>query len=167
MAIGNKTVPRRTNSFSERIYLIAVFKGMGLTFSHFLKNLFNTSRLRNTEYPEQQPSDITNVYRGVHRLTKNKDGSIKCVACFMCATYCPSDCIFIEAMERNDGVKEKAPKKFTIDMLECVYCGLCVEACPHDAIKMDTGIFSLVGKNRDDFLFNRDKLLSHEAMRRK
>ena len=45
------------------------------------------------------------------RLTKHDDGTEKCVACFMCATACPAECIFIEAEERFDGVDEKRPKE--------------------------------------------------------
>ncbi|EGU23345.1 NADH-ubiquinone oxidoreductase subunit 8 [Campylobacter fetus subsp. venerealis NCTC 10354] len=69
----------------------------------------------------------------------------------MCATACPANCIFITATE-IEGSKEKAPSKFTIDLLECVFCGLCVEACPKDAIRMDTGIFTKVGNTRESFL---------------
>ena len=79
-------------------------------------------RLKAAEKKEVQPSDITERYRGVHRLTKHDDGTEKCVACFMCATACPAECIFIEAEERFDGVDEKRPKEFKIDLLECVFC---------------------------------------------
>ena len=49
-------------------------------------------------FPEQKP-DIGNplIYRGVHRLNKDDDGRVKCVACFMCATACPAHCIDIIA----------------------------------------------------------------------
>ena len=83
----------------------------------------------------------------------------------MCATACPADCIFIEATEREDGVDEKMPKKFSIDLLECVFCGGCVEACPCDAIRMDTGIFSFVQKKREDFVLDIDTLLANEPMK--
>ena len=99
----------------------------------------------------------------MHRLTKREDGSVRCVACFMCATACPAECIFIEAKERDDGVDEKMPEVFNIDLLECVFCGGCVEACPCDAIAMDTGIFSFIGQKRDDFVLTKDQLLSFEA----
>ena len=35
----------------------------------------------------------------------------KCVVCFMCATVCPVECIFIEAEERFDEVDEKKTKR--------------------------------------------------------
>ena len=55
---------------------------------------------------------------------------------------------------------EKMPAVFNIDLLECVFCGYCVEACPCDAIRMDSGIFSVIGDNREDFIYNKEKLLS-------
>ncbi len=160
--IKTKIIPRNGNSIKEKLYLPAIFGGMKVTFSHFMKNLKDTDNLRVVWYPEEKPKDITSRYRGVHRLTHRDDGSVRCVACFMCATACPSECIFIKAIERTDGVDEKMPKRFDIDLLECVFCGECVEACPCDAIRMDTGIFSFIGKKREDFILTKDKLLKNE-----
>lgn len=161
--MGIKIVKREGNSFKEKLYIPAIFGGMKTTLRHFLTNLSDTSKVKTFSYPEEQPRDITSRYRGVHRLTKREDESIRCVACFMCATACPAECIFIEAKEREDGVDEKMPEVFTIDLLECVFCGGCVEACPCDAIRMDTGIFSFIGKAREDFILTKERLLSHEA----
>lgn len=160
--MGIKIVKREGNSFKEKLYIPAIFGGMKTTLNHFLTNLNDTSNVKTFSYPEEQPRDITSRYRGVHRLTKREDESIRCVACFMCATACPAECIFIEAKEREDGVDEKMPEVFTIDLLECVFCGGCVEACPCDAIRMDTGIFSFIGKAREDFILTKERLLSHE-----
>ncbi len=163
--MGIKIVPRYGNTLKEKLYLPAIVGGMKVTFSHFFSNLKDTTKIETLCYPEQMPKDITDRYRGVHRLTKREDDSVKCVACFMCATACPAECIFIEATGREDGVDEKMPKKFSIDLLECVFCGGCVEACPCDAIRMDTGIFSFVKKKREDFVVDIDTLLSHEPMK--
>ncbi len=163
--MGIKIVPRHGKSLKDRLYLPAIAGGMKVTFSHFIKNLKDTSNIETLCYPEENPKDITSRYRGIHRLTKREDESIRCVACFMCATACPADCIFIEAVQREDGVDEKMPAKFSIDLLECVFCGGCVEACPCDAIRMDTGIFSFVKKTREDFVVDRDTLLSHKPMK--
>lgn len=161
--MGIKIIKREGKSFKDKLYIFAILGGMKTTLHHFLTNLSDTSNVKTRSYPEEQPLDITPRYRGVHRLTKREDGTIRCVACFMCATACPAECIFIEAKEREDGVDEKMAECFTIDLLECVFCGGCVEACPCDAIRMDTGIFSFVGKRREEFMLTKEQLLSHEA----
>lgn len=163
--MGIKVVPRHGGDLKDKLYFPAIIGGMKVTFSHFFKNIADTSNIKTLNYPEEKPKDITPRYRGVHRLTKRDDGSVRCVACFMCATACPAECIFIEAQEREDNVDEKMPKKFSIDLLECVFCGGCVEACPCDAIRMDTGIFSFVQKKREDFVLDRDTLLANEPMK--
>lgn len=152
-----KVIKRKGGSFNEKLYLIEVFKGMKVTLGHFLRNLMDNSRLYVRHYPEVQP-EITPRWRGRHRLTTHDDGSIKCVACFMCQTNCPSNCIMIEAGERLDGREEKIAVRFDIDLLECIYCGYCVEACPKDAIRMDTGIFSVVENNREAMMIGIEEL---------
>lgn len=159
--MGIKVVERHGNTFKEKIYLHAVFSGMKTTLKHFTANLSDADNIPTICYPEQMPTDITPRYRGVHRLThREEDDSIACVACYMCATACPADCINIVAVAREDSVDEKMPEVFNIDLLECVFCGYCVEACPCDAIRMDSGIFSVIGDNREDFIYNKEKLLS-------
>jgi NADH-quinone oxidoreductase subunit I len=160
--VGIKVVPRYGNTLKEKVYIPAIFGGMKTTFSHFWKNITDENATLCEMYPEQMPDDITPRYRGLHRLTKRDDGTVKCVACFMCATNCPAQCIRIVATEREDGVAEKMPESFEIDLIECVFCGYCVEACPCDAIRMDTGIFTFTAKSREDFILDKERLLSHE-----
>ncbi len=157
MGIKVQRIERHGSSFLEKIYLLEVFRGMGVTFSHFLRNLLDNSKLYVRHYPEVQP-EITPRWRGRHRLTTHEDGTVKCVACFMCQTNCPSECIRIEACERYDGRDEKMPRRFDIDLLECIYCGYCVEACPKDAIRMDTGIITFVGDNRASMVVGLEEL---------
>lgn len=154
-----KIMERKGKDLYERLYLIEVFKGMAVTLGHFITNLLDNSRLYVRHYPEVKP-EIPVRWRGRHRLTAHEDGTMKCVACFMCQTNCPAKCIMIEAGERVDGKTEKMPVKFTIDLLECIYCGYCVEACPMDAIRMDTGIFSVTGSERKPFVLGLEDLLA-------
>lgn len=160
--MGVKVVKRHEKNYKDKIYIIAVFKGLMLTLRHFLGNLKTGKYIQSESYPETKPKDITPRYRGVHRLTKRQDDSVRCVACFMCATACPANCIFITAKQREDKVDEKMPEVFNIDLLECVFCGGCVEACPCDAIRMDTGIFSFIAQRREDFVLDINKLLSNK-----
>jgi len=154
-----KTLNRKGSSLQERFYLIEIVKGMATTFGHFFRNLLDNKKLYVRHYPEVQP-EIPVRWRGQHRLTTHADGTVKCVACFMCQTNCPANCISIEAGERLDGKTEKMPVKFDIDLLECIYCGYCVEACPLDAIRMDTGVFSGTDNNRESFVVGLEKLLA-------
>jgi NADH-quinone oxidoreductase subunit I len=159
-----KVVPRYGESTKDRLYLPAIFEGMKVTFKHIIGNVADSNAIDTLEYPEESPRDITERYRGLHRLTHREDDTIACVACFMCATACPAQCIRIVATEREDGEDEKMPSAFSIDTLECVFCGYCVEACPCDAIRMDTGIFSLTGNSREDFILEKEQLLAHKGV---
>lgn len=144
----------------EAFYLFEVLAGLGITMRHLLRNMFHSSEMPTLEYPDEKP-EYGPWLRGRHRLMKREDGSPRCVACQMCSTICPADCISIVARddERND--VEKAPQSFDIDLLRCVYCGFCVEACPCDAIRMDTGIFEIAADSRDAFMVDIDFLLNN------
>src|ERR1044071_1577983 len=108
--------------------------GMGVTLTRMKDNL--TGKVSPTiSYPEERRT-YSDRYRGAHILTAREDGSPRCVACYMCATACPADCIYIEPKEVDDPLIEKAPARFEIDMLRCVFCGFCVDACPEEAIIM-------------------------------
>ncbi|MEW6337890.1 MAG: NADH-quinone oxidoreductase subunit I [Acidobacteriota bacterium] len=122
----------------QRLYLVEVVKGLGVTLRHFLGNLFRRSYTVTVEWPEVK-REYSERLRGRHILLTREDGSPRCVACYMCETACPADCIHIEAEEDPSSASvewEKRPGVFTIDLLRCVYCGLCVDACPKEAIVM-------------------------------
>jgi NADH-quinone oxidoreductase subunit I len=142
----------RPVSLRERIYVPEILRGLGIIGRHFVRNLLfgreknpdilaRSRRLSDNAtvaYPEER-QPYPPGYRGLHRLVPREDGSPRCVACYMCATACPAQCIYIEAGEREDDPIEKFPSVFVIDELRCVVCGFCVEACPKDAIRMDSG----------------------------
>ena len=95
----------------------------------------------------------------MHRLMKREDGKPRCVVCMLCATVCPSECIYVEAAEDPDPEIQKYPSRFIIDLTRCCFCGFCVEACPEDAIRMDTDEIELARYDKEDLVFDVDKLL--------
>lgn len=157
-----RKVKREKLNFLEKTYLVPIFQGMFVTIKHLFANLLNLSRMPVLEYPEEKKV-MPKGYRGKHRLTQRDDGSVKCVACMMCATVCPAHCIHIEAEEHENPEIEKRPEIFEIDLLRCVYCGYCVEACPCDAIRMDSGVYTIFATKREDFVVGKEQLLKMKA----
>lgn len=167
----------------EKLYVPEALKGMGVVAGHFFKNIFGkrdpstdvlhrkgAAEISTVEYPEEKLT-YPPGYRGLHRLVPREDGKPRCVACYMCATVCPAQCIYIEAGEYpaddttpDNAVIEKYPTKFVIDELRCIVCGFCVEACPKDAIRMDTGIHTPSGYTRGAFVWDDPMLLKGPAV---
>ena len=154
----------------ERLYIPEILRGLVVTTSHFWRNLTlhilhglgyakETRAAYTVQYPEER-KHYPDVYRGSHRLTLKEDGSVRCTSCFLCATACPANCIYIEAGEHPDPEVEKFPLRYEIDTLRCIYCGMCVEACPCDAIRMDTAVHPRIwGYSREDFVESKDVLM--------
>ncbi|MBI4575818.1 MAG: NADH-quinone oxidoreductase subunit I [Planctomycetes bacterium] len=139
----------------RRIYLPAILKGLSITLRHVFR------RKVTLEYPEVLPP-VPRGSRGTHRLNKDELGRERCVACFLCATVCPSRCITIVAEEAPAEWpdRDKRPRVFDIDMLRCIFCGYCEEACPCDAIEL-TPKFYPVGTRREEFVWTKERLLSN------
>ena len=152
---------------AEAFFLPEVFKGLGTTFKHLVGSIGRGKRNKTMCYPEERREDIPveeggmykGYFRGVHRLNRDEEGRVRCVACFMCSTACPARCIHIEAGESPWDDREKYPIKFDLDELRCIYCGMCEEACPVDAIEL-TPTYDLVGLSRQEMIFDKQKLLT-------
>ena len=144
-------------SVAEKLYLPQILGGMKTTLAHLGKTL--ATKPMTVQYPEQQRELRVANYRGVHRLNRDEDGRVACVACFMCSTACPAHCIHIEAGESPWADREKYPVKFDLDELRCIFCGMCEEACPVDAIEL-TPMFDLVGRSRQEMILGKDELLA-------
>jgi NADH-quinone oxidoreductase subunit I len=134
-----------------------ILLGMWITLKNMLRTVF-LRQWSTIEFPEQKRA-TSGRYRGIHLLTAREDGSPKCVACYMCATACPAECIYIESGERPEKTIEKYPTRFEIDLLRCVYCGFCVDACPEEAILMSREN-DLVGTTRAELVIDRDRLMA-------
>ncbi len=139
-------------SILDHLYLPAIATGLATTVKH----MFGPRVTQ--QYPEEKP-DLPANYRGVHRLNRDEQGRVKCVACYMCATACPAHCIDIVAAPSPWPDREKYPELFAIDELRCIYCGMCEEACPVDAIEL-TSLYDLTGLSREEMVFDKEKLLS-------
>src|SRR6185436_14890385 len=107
-------------SFYEKTYL-PLFGGMLVTIRHFLRNLLGRGKMYTIQYPEER-RNYSHRFRGHHILTTRPDGSVRCVACYLCAQNCPAECIHIEAGEHPDVNIEKYPVVYEIDMLRCIFC---------------------------------------------
>jgi NADH-quinone oxidoreductase subunit I len=140
--------------FWEATFVPAIIEGLKTTIRHI-----GDRKTVTEQYPEVKP-DLPLHYRGVHRLNRDEQGRVKCVACMLCATACPARCIAIEAAAAPPDWpdRDKYPATFVLDELRCIYCGMCEEACPVDAIEL-THIYDLTGESRDELVLDREKLL--------
>ena len=156
-AIGSKSIhwlePPKLG-LAGKSYLPLLVEGMVTTLTHLVQPK------QTVEYPdEQHKSPDPLLYRGVHRLNRDVQGRVQCVACFLCATACPAHCIDIVAAESPWPDRQKYPQNFTIDELRCIFCGMCEEACPVNAIEL-TSLYNLTGKSREEMVFDKEKLLA-------
>ena len=151
---------------TEAVYIPEIVKGFGTTMRHFFTSFGQGKTNRVMQYPEVRREHLPILeggsyagnFRGVHRLNRDEQGRVKCVACMIYPTICPAKCIHIEAAESPWEDREKYPAKFEIDELRCIYCGMCEEACPVDAIEL-TPEYDIVGASRQEMVFDKEKLL--------
>ncbi len=133
----------------DKFLLIDLFKGLGLTLKYTLKKPVTF------QYPEQR-RPIEPRYRGRHRLVTNDDGSVRCVACGLCAAICPARCIYLEPGETAQGVRH--PQVYEIEVGRCIYCGFCAEVCPVEAIVL-TQEFELATTDKPTLRYDKAALV--------
>ena len=141
--------------------LYAIAKGMSVT----LREMFAPTVVEN--YPDGpgplKGAKFQERYRGVHVLQRDENGLEKCVACFLCAAACPSNCIYIEAAENTETRRisgaERYAEVYNIDYNRCIFCGYCVEACPTDAITHGHE-FELASYDTASLVYRKEKLLA-------
>src|SRR5699024_223897 len=127
-----KVIEQKPMNFWERMYLPAIFKGLGITLRHFFMKK-NTVR-----YPEEKREYAKN-FRGLHSLKRDEFGRERCTAFGLCALSCPAEAITMIAAERQKGEEhldreEKYAAVYGINMLRCIFGGLCEEAWPKEVI---------------------------------
>jgi NADH-quinone oxidoreductase subunit I len=133
----------------------AIVQGLGITFKEMMKPTITE------DYPDVRPV-FQERFRGKHELQRDENGMEKCVACFLCAAACPSDCIYIEAAENTEKVRisggERYASVYNIDYTRCIFCGYCVEACPTDAITHGHG-FELAAYDTSALIMRKEDML--------
>ena len=172
--------------------MIGVLRGLGVTFSHFMRTYVDDVRLHGKryftregveyrssssvqgvftiQYPEEK-YQVPPAFRDLPILiydeaTDQSEEKLRCTACGICAKACPPQCIWIE--RKSDPATKRPipqPAAFFIDIDICMNCGFCAEFCPFDAIKMDRN-YELAGYDRSDHLYDLKKLArpaSYEA----
>jgi NADH-quinone oxidoreductase subunit I len=150
MAIGVKTVRRPEANTS---YLRASLRGMALTFRHLVRP--NKPVL---EYPDEK-AVLSGRWRGTHRMAVHADGRPKCVACGLCPTICPANCIRLVPGEDDQG--NRYPVVYEIDEFRCIFCGMCQEVCPVEAIHVGRH-FENAEYTRDRFVYDLDRLMEQD-----
>ncbi len=128
----------------------ALLKGLKITLWEFFNPPITI------RYPEER-RELYPRWRGLHHLewdeVKNRE---KCVACRLCSTVCPAQCITVVPGENEK--HEMYPVEYSIDLLRCIFCGFCVEACPVNAIVMTTK-YEMAGESRESMLLTKEMLL--------
>lgn len=142
---------KKKETLLQKIYIKDIFHGLYIT----IKNMLFAKKVT-IQYPEER-RNYSERFRGLHYI-KAVNGVENCTACMLCPTVCPSECIHIEAGERED--KEKYPVKFEIDVFRCCFCGFCEEACPKDAIKL-SGIYEMAEYERT--IYDKDALMKQRG----
>src|ERR1700760_3341805 len=141
--------------------IAGIAKGMSITFREMLQ----PTEVEN--YPDGKGplkgAVFQDRFRGQHVLQRDENGLEKCVACFLCAAACPSNCIYIEAAENTEQTRisggERYAKVYNIDYNRCIFCGYCVEACPTDAITHGHG-FEIASYNTSTLIYRKEQMLA-------
>ena len=129
--------------------MFSIIRTIFLVFLHLFK------RKATVLYPEEKPK-LPARWRGRIVLTRNANGRERCVACYLCSTVCPVDCISLQRAETADG--RFYPEYFRINFSRCIFCGFCEEACPTYAIQL-TPDFEMCEYNRKNLVYEKEDLL--------
>ena len=151
MTINVKVLDRPIEQVS---YVRATLKGMAMTFKH----LVNRERRHEVtvQYPEQK-WDLSPRWRGTHRMLTTETGKAKCVACGLCPTVCPANCIKLVPGEDEQG--NRYPLVFEIDEFRCIFCGYCQEVCPEEAIHVGRH-FENAEYSREGMVYDLERLMA-------
>jgi NADH-quinone oxidoreductase subunit I len=136
-----------------------ILRSMGLTLKYFF------TKPVTVQYPDE-PVELYPRFRGRHELRRYEEGPYegleRCIGCSLCAAYCPTQCIYVQAGENKEGVQrspgERYAEVYEINLLRCMFCGYCEEACPTGAIVLRRE-FALADYSRQGLIYTQDRLL--------
>jgi NADH-quinone oxidoreductase subunit I len=130
--------------------VIELLRGLWITFKHlFVKSV-------TIQYPTEK-REPAERFRGIHRFILDEAEIEQCVACSLCARYCPSSAIEITPAE--DEKHNRRVLTYYVDIGRCIFCGFCIEACPKEAIMMSKD-FELACYSRTSTIFSKEALLT-------
>ena len=129
--------------------MLSILRSLFEVFTHAFR------RRVTIQYPEQKPY-LPPRWRGRIILSRDPDGDERCVACYLCSSVCPVECISLQAAEREDG--RRYPEFFRINFSRCIFCGFCEEACPTNAIQL-TPDFEMGEYLRPNLVYEKEDLL--------
>jgi len=132
--------------------IIPMLKGLALTLRRFF------SKPITIQYPEEKLPPGQR-WRGIQYFEKDERGKTKCVACGLCMVVCPSQCIYIETAEDEEG--RRYPLRYELDATRCIFCGFCEEACPVGAIFMGKTCEWVEGQ-RGPLIMNTEELIEQK-----
>ncbi len=136
----------------KKAAFVDILRGMSVTGTYFVVDKVTV------EYPKEKLQTYPRFRGSQALLTDPATGDIKCVACMLCPTVCPSQCIHVVGEQTADG--RSRPAIFEIDLSRCVFCGLCEEVCPMAAIVM-TNNYELSTYDKADFLLDKEWLMAN------
>ncbi|MDD3579968.1 MAG: NADH-quinone oxidoreductase subunit I [Desulfobacca sp.] len=126
-----------------------LIKGLATTLRHCV------SKPITLQYPEEK-RQVYPRFRGHPELQVDEDGRLKCVACTLCMTVCPSRAI-TKITPAEGPNHEKYPAEFVIDLTRCIFCGFCQEACPKAAIALNNK-YELAQYDKRVLIYDLEKL---------